>query len=329
MFAVQAWIFVSVAYLAALYAFVFPQDWHDQDGLYVTFATGAFLIRTFLFHLGFILALVAILALWLKHWRLLACTLPLWIVCHGPALLEYLPKQAAAPADGTVIKVMSVNLLGCNQDTSGILAEVAVFQPDILALQEYRDHWHAAFSAALGDSYPYFCHQVRDDDFGQALYSRLPFAQPADMKLPLGDSGTPQTRVAVLVEGREIAVYNVHLMPPKSIAYAGRQRGEFANLLEIIAREERPTIVCGDFNFTNDSPFADALTRAGMSDVHRLCGVGREATWPVLYFYRYLPGLRLDHLFLSREFGGVSCGIGVGRGSDHRPVQAEVLLRGH
>jgi endonuclease/exonuclease/phosphatase (EEP) superfamily protein YafD len=326
LFIAQAWVFVPAAYLAVLFALALPQRWRAEGGLYVGCATAAFLIRTFMFHLGFILALIVAVAAWMRRWRLVACTLPLWIACQGPALLEYWPKPP--PPGGTAIKIMSVNLLGCNKDTAGILAEVEVFQPDVLTLQEYRAHWHAAFQAALRDSYPYFCYQIRDDDFGQALYSRLPFARPAEMDLPLGTAGTPQTRAVLRVGEREAAVYSIHLMPPKSIEYARRQRGEFADLLELLAREERPAIVCGDFNFTNDSPFADDLARAGLTDVHHLCGVGRGATWPVLSFFRYLPGLRLDHVFLTEVFGGAACGTGIGRGSDHRPITAVIVLRG-
>ena len=327
MFIAESWVFVSASYLAVLIGLTFPQHWRATGEFYVACATGACLIRTFLFHLGFILALIALVSAFSKKWRLFTFTLPLLIVCQGPALLSYLPK-ASPPPEGEVVTIMSVNLLGCNQDTDGILAEVRAFQPDVLALQEYRPHWHAVFQEALLDEYPYFCCETRTDDFGQALYSRYPFAQPADMELPLGDAGTPQTRVVVDFDGRRAAVYNVHFMPPKSVEYARRQRVEFADLLDKLALEELPVIVCGDFNFTNESPFADDLSRQGLVDVHRLCGRGRGATWPVLYFYRYLPGLRLDHIFLNGAFRGVDCDTGIGRGSDHRPLCARVAFQG-
>lgn len=316
---------VASAYVALLFGFMFPQDWREESRAYVLFATGAFLVRTFIFHFGLVLALFVVTAACLKHARMAAFALPLWIVCHGPALLSCLPRSSAS-SDAAALKVMSANLLGSNTDTEGILAEITAFQPDILVLQEYRPHWHEALWAALRDDYPYSCFEIRRDNFGQALYSRFPFARRPETELPLGDAATPQTRAVVRFGGRELAVYNIHLMPPMGVANARRHRREFADLLDRLAREELPVILCGDFNFTNDSAFADDLARLGLADVHRLCGRGLGTTWPVVRFYRYLPGLRLDHIFISKELSGVESGVGVGRGSDHRPIQARVRL---
>lgn len=326
MFVSLAWLVVASAYVALLFGFLFPQDWREESRAYVLLATGAFLVRTFIFHLGLVLALIVVTAACLKHARLAAFALPLWIVCHGPALLSCLPRSAPS-SDNPALKVMSANLLGSNTDTEGILAEITAFKPDILVLQEYRPHWHEALWTALRDDYPYFCFEIRRDNFGQALYSRFPFARRPETDLPLGDAATPQTRAVVRFGGRELAVYNIHLMPPMGVANARRHRQEFADLLDRLALEELPVVLCGDFNFTNDSAFADDLARLGLADVHRLCGRGRAATWPVVRFYRYLPGLRLDHIFVTKECRGVESGVGLGRGSDHRPIRARVRPR--
>lgn len=326
MFVSLAWLVVACAYVALLFGFLFPQDWREESRAYILFATGAFLVRTFIFHLGLVLALIALTAACRKHARLAAFALPLWIVCHGPALLSCLPRSATS-SDNPALKVMSANLLGSNTDTEGILAEITAFKPDILVLQEYRPHWHEALWTALRDDYPYFCFEIRRDNFGQALYSRFPFARPPETDLPLGDAATPQTRAVVRFGGRELAVYNIHLMPPMGVANARRHRQEFSDLLDRLAREELPVVLCGDFNFTNDSAFADDLAQLGLADVHRLCGRGRGATWPVVRFYRYLPGLRLDYIFVTKELRGVESGVGVGRGSDHRPIWARVRPR--
>ena len=38
---------------------------------------------------------------------------------------------------------------------------------------------------------------------------------------------------------------------------------------------------------------------------------------------RWFPGIRLDHIFLSKELTSTQSRTGTGAGSDHRPVIAE------
>ena len=123
------------------------------------------------------------------------------------------------------------------------------------------------------------------------------------------------------------ALYCVHLMPPRSRAQTIEQRREFADLRDRLKHEELPIVLCGDFNFTNASAFADELTRLGLIDAHRISGRGRGTTWPRLGPLRWLPGIRLDHIFISKELTSTHSRTGTGQGSDHRPVVAEIGFR--
>jgi len=73
---------------------------------------------------------------------------------------------------------------------------------------------------------------------------------------------------------------------------------------------------------TADSEFAARIHALGLRDAHDLAGFGRGATWPVRRWWRYVPGLRLDHIYVSDAFAVTESRTGVGRGSDHRPVSA-------
>ncbi|MBU0616769.1 MAG: endonuclease/exonuclease/phosphatase family protein [Planctomycetes bacterium] len=323
LFALEAWLVVIASYVAIIFAVVFPQDFRTSLAAYVRVATAAFMIRTFLFHLGLLLCAIAIGAAVIRRWRLLIAASPLVILCVGSDVWSYVPKSKPAIA-GQSVTVMSANLLGRNQDTAALVAEVVGAKPDVLLLHEYRPHWHRTFQSAVANDYPYVDYVQRRDDFGLAVYSRLPFVTPVDTAIALGTGDTPQARVVVQSDGRDVAVYSVHLMPPKNRAYTTRQRQEFADLLELLKREELPIVLCGDFNFTNASAFADELARLGLIDAHRISGWGRGSTWPVLGFFRYVPGVRIDHVFLSRELTSTSSRTGIGHGSDHRPVIAEI-----
>jgi endonuclease/exonuclease/phosphatase (EEP) superfamily protein YafD len=322
-FALEAWIVVAASYVALLFAFLFPQDFRNSSPAYVRIATAAFMVRTFLFHLGLLLWALALGAVLIRRWRLLGAALPAALVCVGPDIWSYVPGPAPTIA-GQSVTVMSANLLGRNRNTAALLAEVRAVDPDVLLLQEYRPHWHRAFQPGLGGDYPHVDYLQRDDDFGLAIYSRLPFVMPVDMAIPLGSGDTPQARAVVRIDDRDVAIYSVHLMPPGSCAYATWQRQEFADLLDRLKREKLPIVLCGDFNFTNASVFADELERLGLTDAHCVSGWGRGSTWPRLGLFRWFPGIRLDHLFLSEELTSTSSRTGVGGGSDHRPVIAEI-----
>ena len=321
------WSIVIASYVAIVFAFAFPHDFRNAGPAYVWTAWTAFMIRTFSFHLGLFLGAVALRAVLARRWRPVVAILPLVCFCVGSAVWSYMPKPKP-PVAGETITVMSINLLGANRNTDAIVAEAVATRPDVLLLQEYRSRWHAAFQPALAADYPHMACAIREDNFGLAVYSRQPLVGAADMWVPLGTAGTPQARAVVLVDDREVAFYNVHLMPPRSLGRTVEQRQEFADLMDRLRREELPIVLCGDFNFSNDTAFADELERLGLVDAHRISGRGRGSTWCRLGPLRWLPGIRLDHVFVSKELTSTASRAGTGSGSDHRPVIADIGFSG-
>lgn len=317
------WGAVVLAYAAVIFAYAWPQDFRNNAPAYVRAATAAFMVRTFLFHLGLALTLGALVAGVLRRCWLLGATIPLIVFAVGPELWSYLPRRTAI-VTGEKLTVMSVNLLAQNKLTDPIVAEVVAAKPDVLLLQEYAPHWHQAFQPALSAQYPHVQYVARRDSFGLAIYSRRPFVDPVDMGIRLGMGGTPQARAVLWLDGREVVFYNVHLVPPSQHAWTVEHRREFADLLARVEHEKLPIVLCGDFNFTNASVFADRLERLGLTDAHRISGRGRGATWPRRGPFRWFPGLRLDHLFISKELTSTRSRTGIGRGSDHRSVIADI-----
>lgn len=321
----EAWVVVVASYALPALAYLWPQDYRNESAMYVLVAWAAFLVRVLQFHLGLLLAVIVLAATMRRLKRLALAALPPLLVALAPAAASFLPRSAppAAPSS-PVLRVMSCNLLTINQDTEGILDEVKRARPDVLLLQEYSAHWHAAASAALAKEYPYRRGVVREDAFGVAIYSRLPFVGYVDDRVPLGRVGVEEMRAVVRFGGSEVAVYNVHLLPPRSLEYTIEGRLQFAGLLDTLRAERLPYLLAGDLNLTNDTPQHRDLRRAGARDVHDLVGRGRGATWPVNSFFRYLPGIRLDHVYVGPGLTPLRATIGVGRGSDHRPVIADL-----
>jgi endonuclease/exonuclease/phosphatase (EEP) superfamily protein YafD len=276
-----------------------------------------------MFHGGLILAVVAVVAACARSWRLLAAATPLLLVTLGPSLLSYRPRTGN-DVRGETLAVMSVNLLMVNRDTAPIIEEIEAVSPDVLLLQEYAFHWHDVLQAEIGGDYPHISYVARDDSFGAAIYSRRPFVDEPQRYVPLGQGSEPQMRAVIEFEDRQVAVYNIHLLPPWGIAYTIENRSQFADLLDVLAAEQLPTAMGGDFNFTENSANASALRRQGLADAHSVCGWGRGATWPVHPFFRWIPSIRLDHIYLRGGLTCAECRTGAGQGSDHRPVIARI-----
>jgi endonuclease/exonuclease/phosphatase (EEP) superfamily protein YafD len=306
----EAWILVIASYLLISFSYLWPQYYRNASPSYVTIATAAF-------------TAVAVVAAVARNWRLTAAASPLLVFTVGPALWQYRP-EFPPQIPGETVTVMSANLLRVNRNIAPIIDEIRAADPDILLLQEYTAHWHSALQAAIGREYPHERHVCRDDSFGTAIYSKRPFVGGVNMAVPLGSAEEPQVRAVVRIAGREVAVYNVHLLPPSGLDYTIENRRQFADLLDRLPKEPLPVIMGGDFNFTETTPHAAALGHIRMLEAFDLGGWGRGATWPVNSFFRWVPGIRLDHLYLRGNLTCSHCRTGIGRGSDHRPLIAKI-----
>lgn len=329
MLRVEAWVVVLGAYPLLAFAYLWPQDWRNESTNVVLAGWLAFLIRTLQFHLGLLVGVITLVAAFVRGRRLFLAALPPALFTLLPALGQFTPRDAEPldPAAPT-LRVMTVNLLMANTDTDGIIGEVAAAKPDVLLLQEYTAGWHEALQRAIAADYPHHSVVERDDSFGIGLYSRTPFVGEVNANFPLGRAGVEQMRAEIDVGGRRFAVYNVHLLPPRTLLYYSDHRIQFADLVDALKAERLPYVVCGDFNFSETTPQHAYLKRAGVREAHEVAAVGRGATWPVNSVFRYImPGIRIDHVYLSPDLTATRCEPGVGRGSDHRPVVVDVAFR--
>lgn len=325
---VEAWLVCVFAVAQYAFAMAFPHNYRDENVAHVALAWAAFLAETFLYHTGLLVVVVALIAGWRRRWALFGVSLPVAAVIVGPVWWSALPG-AANPVAGRTVRVMSANVLMINTETDAMLEEIRREDPDVVLIQEYSGHWHEAFQRELLPEYPHFAGIHQQDSFGAAIYSRIPFAEPATTQMTLAGMKMPQIRAVFEIDGRRVAFYNFHIVPPRNLGYSGWHRRQFADLLNIIDNDPRPKLIAGDFNFTGSSPMARDLRAAGYIDTHDLAGVGTDTTWPVKGIFRYLPvpGLRIDHVYLSPQLTATSHHTGIGQGSDHRPIITTVGFR--
>jgi endonuclease/exonuclease/phosphatase (EEP) superfamily protein YafD len=237
---------------------------------------------------------------------------------NAAALAPYLPwatSQASEP--GAAIEIMSVNLNGHNTRYGDLLDLVRAQSPDLLFLSEFKSGWADALRE-LPSEYRYRIRWPRQDNYGVALYSRLPLAEAREIEL----RSTPAIDVSIAVNGRLVRFLGVHLRSPTSSRRARQRNRQLQDLGQRVARRTEPMIVAGDFNSTPFSPFFRRwLARTGMRDGGR--GLGLSFTWPT-----FLPilGIPIDHCTVSEEFFVLDNRRLPAIGSDHYPLRTTLLL---
>jgi endonuclease/exonuclease/phosphatase (EEP) superfamily protein YafD len=242
------------------------------------------------------------------------------LVWAAPDLRPARPRPVDAGA-GPRLRVFSANLRYVNADMGGIADEIRESRPDVLALQEVSPLNLVALEATgVSDDYPHRLVVARADAFGGAILSRLPLEDSKSLLV----AGLPVPSTTVVVGDRRVRLYDVHTRAPM-----GREistwKAQLAELRRLVRGDEGPRVVAGDLNATSGHRAFRELLGAGLRDAHVDRGRWWATTWP--RDRPWLPPLaRLDHLLVSPEVAVLDVREGTGRGSDHRPVVADLAL---
>ncbi|MCL4741221.1 MAG: endonuclease/exonuclease/phosphatase family protein [Phycisphaerales bacterium] len=325
---------LSLGYVAFAFARLYRADPADGFGRAEAALTWLSLMATtFLPHAGIALAFGLGLLLVMRRWRTAAAGVPLLAVSLGPWLAAgVLPRgggfvpDADDRADGSML-VLSVNLLSTSGADRTILAQVERHRPDVILVQEITAAAYERMRGALAGEYAHAVGAPREDHFGQAVFSRVPFTRAARLYPPRPRWDLPQVMAFVDLAGREVCLWNVHLLPPVSFDAVAWQATRGAELGAVAAATGVPTLVCGDFNSPWVGQPLDSLRRGGYVEAHRVAGRGVGNTWPRRGVLRFAPGVRIDHVAVPPELECVGAWTGGDTGSDHRPVFARVRWR--
>jgi vancomycin resistance protein VanJ len=241
----------------------------------------------------------------------------------------FLPRRVAAPpANALPLKVMSYNLHAI-QDTQGIARIIRQEQPDLLLVQELHPGLVSLSLDALADLYPELYVEVVSQPevrFVQAVVSRYPLKEVSAEF----EKGRVQ-KVKVETPAGEIAVWNVHFLPPFLVPPTRHDQQAIA-LAADIATVETPLIVAGDFNATELSTTYKLINRH-LRNAHWEVGGGFGFSFPAPPYTLYDlplnigPLYRIDHIFYSQHFrASAAQTVPNGGGSDHFPVVAQLWL---
>lgn len=271
----------------------------------------------------------------------LAVLLVIGVALYGG---RWLPGGTAlAAADGEPLRVVTFNVLPINPDFERIAAWLRTTDADVILLQELPPEKSAIMADWLAADYPYV---DAIPETTQITLSRTPF----ESMEPIDLGGWWVSRLTLDHAGRTVALYNVHMAMPTrdtphltlpinngfvqlALQYDETRRNRLIRaLLDIVQAEERPYIVAGDFNTSDNAVIYDEMA-ARMADSYREAAAGLGGTWPAGVgeegFPAWIPPLlRIDYVWHSRHFHTQQAAIGPQLGSDHLPLVVDLMRVG-
>jgi len=232
--------------------------------------------------------------------------------------------SATGDADLSHLRLFSANVLFTNTDLDGIAAEVRKAKPDVVILQEVSPPTLAGLErSGILDRFPYRSLNARPDPLGTALLSRFPLEEVDTCVV----AAMSIARATVLVGGHRLRLCNVHTRAPFGPGGLALWKAQLEALAHVVEDESGPLIVAGDFNAASGHRPFRAVLAAGVRDAHMVRRRWWATTWPTT-MRMAPPFARIDHVLVSPHLEVLSVSEGVGRGSDHRPVIADLAVKG-
>jgi endonuclease/exonuclease/phosphatase family metal-dependent hydrolase len=212
---------------------------------------------------------------------------------------------------------------------------------DVVALVELSKINAARLERDFADMYP---HQVLvgDGTRGKGLLSRYPILSSEVFRI---ETERPNIHAILDVKASPVEVYVVHPPSPdfnRALNFyvpdpANRAEVELLMARAAVDSPNTPSLLLGDFNFTDQSPTYRYIRDHGYRDAFRERGFGFGGTFRQRYLYlgggQYVwlwrdPAItRIDYIWYSPQFTPVRAFVG-GKGySDHAAVIADLRLR--
>jgi endonuclease/exonuclease/phosphatase (EEP) superfamily protein YafD len=245
-------------------------------------------------------------------------------VWEGPTMWPF--SSAAPAAAGPRVRLFDANVAQDNFHLSGIAAEIRTDRPDVIALEELTPlGLRSLQGSGVLDGYGWKVVDAQYGAGGMGLWSRLPASG-----LSIWSIEENQVEIDGWIDPPRRSPIRIDVMHVYAPAFGTgepalwvRQLGE---LRAHLAAEPRPLLVAGDFNATADDRPFQRILGVHLQDAAVLAGKGWEMTWPRNQAW-VIPYLRIDHVLLSPQLTVTRYRLGTGRGSDHRPIVADVAYR--
>jgi endonuclease/exonuclease/phosphatase (EEP) superfamily protein YafD len=257
-----------------------------------------------------------IFAAW-RSWRLTAVALVCVILNGATVIPWYFPHStAASQTTSSNLRLLLFNVLTSNTQYPGIINLVRAEKPDLLIIQEMNRRWMSNLNV-LREDLPHSCIEPREDNFGIAIYSRIPFEE--SQVVSLLEISLPSIQAKVSVNGQSITIFTTHPLPPLGSQEAFSLRNaQLIATSKLMRQLPEPKVLIGDLNTTVWSPFYfHLMEESGLVDARK--GFGLLPTWPANFG---LPVFRIpiDHCLISPSVEVKDIRTGPDLGSDHLPL---------
>jgi endonuclease/exonuclease/phosphatase (EEP) superfamily protein YafD len=267
----------------------------------------------------FWIALICTLALAAgRHWREAALAAVVVVLNLSVILPLYWP-QATSQTKNPPFRVASINVYSGNRRHGDVLRFIAATKPDVVLLLEVTSNWRDLFDALAAD-YPFQKTELRGDNFGIGLVSRVPLESVTVREI--GSADLPSIVARLRWEGAPVTIIGTHPLPPGGSEMWRLRNDQFADLAALCRTQTEAVVVIGDLNTTSWSAhFGTLLDGTRLRDSR--AGFGVQASWPA---WSAFPRIPIDHCLVSPELAVHKRFIGLDVGSDHFPLVVDLSL---
>ncbi|WP_230466704.1 endonuclease/exonuclease/phosphatase family protein [Faecalibacter macacae] len=230
----------------------------------------------------------------------------------------YLGENAKGEKEN--FKIISINIFSQNEEFQHLQNYLKEETADVIVLQELTPSWqkHVEF---IRKEYPYYKEEPRSNNFGIAVYSKIPFDTVITKNYI--DEMHPSLIGELKVNGKPVSILMTHPVPPLPNQARFERRNKQYKLMkeEIDAMTNENIIFIGDFNSTTYSPNFKLLQSDKLKDART--GFGLQNSWNA-----FIPILRtnIDQCWVSKNIGVTNFYRGKDIQSDHFPIVAELKI---
>ena len=217
-------------------------------------------------------------------------------------------------------KIISINIFSQNEEYQHLKNYLTKEKADVIVLQELTPSWqkHVDF---IRKEYPYYKEEPRTNNFGIAVYSKIPFDSVQTKNYI--DEMHPSLLGYLKVAGKPVAILMTHPVPPLPNQARFERRNTQYRLMkdEIDALPNQNIILIGDLNSTIYSPNFKLVQSDKMKDARS--GFGLQNSWNA-----FIPILRtnIDQCWVSHPIKVTNFYRGEDIKSDHFPIVAELKI---
>jgi endonuclease/exonuclease/phosphatase (EEP) superfamily protein YafD len=244
------------------------------------------------------------------------------LFCVGLNVIEILPLYMPSNHESDRnLRIMTSNVLTSNQRYDDFIDFVRSTSPEILVVMEIDLTWQQHLEP-LKSLFPYTLIKPSTDNFGIAIFSKLPLVKPQEKYWGQGLAVVTSLTADIMVLDRSVTLIATHPVPPSNDEYFNSRNSHMAEMSDFINKLGNEAIVMGDLNMSMWSPYyRNFVDQSHLTNTRQ--GFGIQTSWPVNLPLLQIP---IDHCLITSKIKVSNNQIGKDIGSDHYPLIADLVI---